>query len=110
MLLGKNKSSHAALTRGQKLTVSAAGIVSAKIDKGTKVQVKLKLGAAQVYKKTWDFCEEAKKVGASCPVEKQVPMVTKTFNVPKNIPHVSCCPQPHFLSRAVLFRGVNGRI
>lgn len=65
------------LVRGQNLTVVATGVISDKIDKGTKIAVKVKLNGSPAYSNKWDFCESAKKAGATCPVEKQTPKITK---------------------------------
>lgn len=63
---------------------------------GTKVSVKVKLGAAVVYKKNFDLCKELEKIGGKCPISSGKPKIVKTFTIPKAVPRVSLYHNSHY--------------
>ncbi|CAG7936291.1 unnamed protein product [Penicillium nalgiovense] len=71
---------------GQKLTISAKGILLERIEKGATVNLEVKWGLITLIKQTVDLCDELKNVDLECPLEKGEMVLTKEVDLPKQIP------------------------
>lgn len=58
---------------------------------GTTVLVQVKYGLVQLIKKTFDFCQEVKKVDEECPIPAGDLVFTKQVDLPKEIRKFLSC-------------------
>jgi hypothetical protein len=106
---------------GQELVIEAIGTVLQPIEKGAYVQLTVKYGLIRLISTKADLCEQISNVDLECPVERGVLRITKSVELPKEIPpgkysvvadvfnaddsHITC------LSATVMFhRGGSGKL
>jgi len=71
---------------GNDLVIQATGTVNEKIEEGAYVKLLVKYGYVRLLSITADFCEQIKNVDLECPVEAGKLHITKTVELPKEIP------------------------
>jgi len=71
---------------GQNLHIEVEADVKQRIEEGAQIWVEVKLGYIVLIRKTFDFCEEIKKIDLECPIEKGPLKVSKDEQLPKEIP------------------------
>ena len=73
---------------GQNLTVNASGIVKSTVDKGTYVDVVVKIGLIRLLSKRFDVCELAEENDAEikCPIAPGTYNLTQVVALPREIP------------------------
>ncbi|KAG8732318.1 Phosphatidylglycerol/phosphatidylinositol transfer protein [Ceratobasidium sp. 423] len=73
---------------GKDLTITARGVVQAKIEEGAYADVTVKLGLVKLLHKQFDICEEARKnnVTVQCPVEPGEYEIVQTVRLPRETP------------------------
>jgi capsular polysaccharide biosynthesis protein len=84
--------------RGQSLLIQATGTVKEDILEGAYVNLEVKYGYIKLINTVADLCKEIKNVELECPIEKGNISITKTVELPKEIPPVS----PSFLFNTVM--------
>lgn len=72
--------------RGQDLTVLLTGTLSQDVVKGSKAQVKVKLGFIQLLDQQFDLCEKSSTVDMDCPIRKGPIEINKSFAIPNELP------------------------
>ncbi|BFZ53550.1 Phosphatidylglycerol/phosphatidylinositol transfer protein [Savitreella phatthalungensis] len=72
--------------RAQNLTITAEGELKEDIAKGAFVQVDVKYGLIRLLRTTLDLCEQTEKVDLACPIAKGPRKITKTVQLPAQIP------------------------
>ncbi|CDS07375.1 hypothetical protein LRAMOSA01324 [Lichtheimia ramosa] len=72
--------------KGETLTIDFKGELKEEVPEGTTVLVQVKYGVVQLLKKTFDFCQEVKKVDEKCPIPAGDLVFTKQVDLPKEIP------------------------
>ncbi|KAL2132128.1 hypothetical protein VTI74DRAFT_4163 [Chaetomium olivicolor] len=71
---------------GTTLVIEATGTVKETILEGAYVNLEVKYGYIRLIKTTADLCEEIKNVDLECPIEKGKISLTKSVDLPKEIP------------------------
>ncbi|CAG8613434.1 9104_t:CDS:2 [Paraglomus occultum] len=71
--------------KGKELTIDAAGFLSETVDKGSYVDVVVKLGLIRLLQKRYDLCDEVTQVGKECPLDGYQTL-HHTLDLPKEIP------------------------
>lgn len=71
---------------GQPLVIEAIGTVKQPIEKGAYVQLTVKYGLIRLISTKADLCEQIGNVDLECPVERGILKVSKTVELPKEIP------------------------
>ncbi|KAL9624447.1 MAG: hypothetical protein Q9160_001410 [Pyrenula sp. 1 TL-2023] len=71
---------------GQKLTISASGVLSKEIKEDSKVQLQVKYGLITLIKQNADLCDQIGNVDLECPLPKGVMTLTKEVDIPKEVP------------------------
>ncbi|KAI9307626.1 ML domain-containing protein [Cunninghamella echinulata] len=71
---------------GKPLTVAVAGDLKANIDQGASIKVTVSAGGLTVWQDTYDVCQEAEKIGKSCPLAPGPYEFSKSVTVPSIIP------------------------
>lgn len=61
------------------------------IEDGAYVNLQVKYGLIRLINTQADLCEQIKNVELECPIKKGVITVTKSVDLPKEIPPVSPC-------------------
>jgi hypothetical protein len=84
--------------KGSKVNIAFKGELKDTITPGAKLNIKVKWGIIQVIDKTYDFCEEAKKFGASCPMYTGPQSLSQSLDVPSSVPSVSSVKDPFTLN------------
>ncbi|KAF9971046.1 Phosphatidylglycerol/phosphatidylinositol transfer protein [Actinomortierella ambigua] len=74
--------------KGEVLRIDAKGVLSNKIDQGSKIQVLVKTGVVKLVQQTFDFCEESSKINKECPVQEGEQDLKHEVTLPKEIPPV----------------------
>lgn len=77
------------MSSGAELVITASGIVHEKIEEGAYVNIEVKYGLIRLLKTQADLCEQVKNVDLECPIEKGTLTLTKSVDLPKEIPPVS---------------------
>lgn len=80
------------LTRGYsgtELVIKAVGTVYETIEEGAYVNLSVKYGLIRLINTKADLCEQIKNVDLECPIEKGIISITKSVDLPKEIPPVS---------------------
>lgn len=78
--------------RGSPLLIRASGTVFEPIQDGAYVQIVVKYGLIRLLSTKADLCEQVENVDLKCPIEKGVLSLTKSVEIPKEVPPV--CSQP----------------
>ena len=60
-----------------------------KIEDGAKVHLRLKYGLITFFNGEQDLCDQVKEVDKECPIEKGPLAITKSVDLPNEIPYVS---------------------
>ncbi|GAP82662.1 putative phosphatidylglycerol phosphatidylinositol transfer protein [Rosellinia necatrix] len=71
---------------GSALIINASGTVSETIRKGAYVKLVVKYGLIRLISTTADLCEQVENVDLKCPIEKGVLSITKSVDIPKEVP------------------------
>lgn len=74
---------------GQELVIKASGIVSEPVEEGAYVALQVKYGLIRLISTKADLCEQVKNVDMECPIEAGPLTITKSVDLPKEIPNVS---------------------
>lgn len=78
--------------RGTNLVIKAIGTVKETIEDGAYVNLEVKYGYIRLIKTRADLCKEIKNVDLECPIEKGKIAITKSVDLPKEIPPVRLPP------------------
>lgn len=73
---------------GQELIITASGTVSKPILEGAYVNLQVKYGLIRLISTTADLCEQIGNVDLECPIEKGPLAITKSVELPNEIPPV----------------------
>lgn len=79
------------MTSGKELVIEASGTVFEDIEEGAYVVLQVKYGLIRLITTKADLCEQIKNVGMECPIKKGPLTLTKSVELPKEIPNVSTC-------------------
>ncbi|KAK5633850.1 hypothetical protein RRF57_009564 [Xylaria bambusicola] len=71
---------------GSALIIRATGTVFEPIRKGAYVKLVVKYGLIRLISTTADLCDQVENVDLKCPIEKGVLSITKSVDLPKEIP------------------------
>ncbi|KAJ2992784.1 hypothetical protein NUW58_g2048 [Xylaria curta] len=71
---------------GTQLVIHASGTVNAPITQGAYVKLVVKYGLIRLISTTADLCEQVENVDLKCPIEKGVLSITKSVDIPKEVP------------------------
>ncbi|KAG5992190.1 hypothetical protein E4U54_003718 [Claviceps lovelessii] len=71
---------------GKQLVIKANGTVKKAIEKGAYIDLTVKYGLIRLLTTTADLCEQMGEVDLKCPVEPGERVITKTVELPKEIP------------------------
>ncbi|KAI1132498.1 phosphatidylinositol transfer protein [Nemania abortiva] len=71
---------------GAELVIHATGTVYEPIEEGATVQLVVKYGLIRLVNQQVSLCEQIENVDLKCPVEKGVLSITKTVEIPKEVP------------------------
>ena len=74
---------------GKELVIKATGSVKKTIEKGAYIDLVVKYGLIRLIKTRADLCDEIGEVDMECPVEPGERVISKTVELPKEIPPVS---------------------
>lgn len=73
---------------GADLIIKAVGTVYETIEEGAYVVLQVKYGLIRLISTTADLCEQIQNVDMECPIEPGVLTITKSVELPKEIPPV----------------------
>ncbi|POS78553.1 ML domain-containing protein [Diaporthe helianthi] len=73
---------------GHDLIIKASGTVSEPIEEGAYVALQVKYGLIRLISTKADLCEQVKNVDLECPIDSGNLTLTKTVELPKEIPNV----------------------
>jgi len=79
------------LDSGKQLVIKANGIVKKAIEKGAYIDLTVKYGLIRLLTTKADLCEQMGEVDLKCPLEPGERIITKTVELPKEIPPVCHC-------------------
>ncbi|OIW32248.1 ML domain-containing protein [Coniochaeta ligniaria NRRL 30616] len=71
---------------GTELVIKAVGTVYETIEDGAYVNLQVKYGLIRLVNTKADLCEQIKNVDLECPIEKGIISITKSVDLPKEIP------------------------
>ncbi|KAJ8124613.1 hypothetical protein O1611_g9027 [Lasiodiplodia mahajangana] len=71
---------------GTELVIHATGTVYEPIEQGAYVQLVVKYGLIRLLSTKADLCEQVENVDMKCPIEKGVLSITKSVEIPKEVP------------------------
>lgn len=71
---------------GTELVIRAVGTVYETIEEGAYVNLQVKYGLIRLVNTKADLCEQIKNVDLECPIEKGIIAITKSVDLPKEIP------------------------
>ncbi|RJE27064.1 phosphatidylglycerol phosphatidylinositol transfer protein [Aspergillus sclerotialis] len=71
---------------GQTLVIKAKGKLNETIERGATVRLTVKYGLITILNQQVNLCDEIKQVGLSCPLEKGEQTLTKSVDLPREIP------------------------
>jgi len=71
---------------GKELIIEATGTVKEQIEEGAYVKLQVKYGYIRLVNMQADLCEQIGNVDLECPIEKGVLTVTKSVELPNEIP------------------------
>jgi hypothetical protein len=71
---------------GHPLLIRASGTVFEPIEDGAYVKIVVKYGLIRLLSTTADLCEQIGNVDLECPIEKGVLSLTKSVEIPKEVP------------------------
>lgn len=73
---------------GAELVIRATGTVFERIEEGAYVDIVVKYGLIRLLATRADLCEQIGNVDLECPIEKGVLSITKSVDIPKEVPPV----------------------
>jgi len=71
---------------GQPLIIKATGTVKEDIEEGAYIELQVKYGLIRLIKTRADLCEQVQNVDMECPINKGKLEITKTVDLPREIP------------------------
>lgn len=77
---------------GSKLEIKATGTVLEPIEDGAYINLVVKYGLIRLINQKADLCEQTEKADLKCPIQKGHLSVTKSVDIPREVPPV--CPGP----------------
>ena len=75
---------------GQTLDIKATGVLKETVENGAKIHLQVKYGLITLINQETDLCNQVKNVDLECPLKKGPLELTKSVNLPSQIPPV--CP------------------
>lgn len=75
---------------GHELVIQANGTVKKTIRQGAYIKLVVKYGLIKLLSRDVDLCEQIGEVDLKCPVEPGDRIISKTVDLPREIPPVSC--------------------
>ncbi|KAG9293710.1 hypothetical protein G9A89_019047 [Geosiphon pyriformis] len=72
--------------KGRELAIDAAGYLQDKVEKGSYVDITVKLGLIRLLQQKMDLCDELNKVEKNCPLEAGNQTLQTVVELPKEIP------------------------
>ena len=73
---------------GKDLVIKAVGTLSEDVEEGSYVLLQVKYGLIRLISTKADLCEQTKNVDLECPIKEGKLELTKTVELPKEIPPV----------------------
>lgn len=73
---------------GKDLTITAKGNLTEEVKEGAMIHLQVKYGYITLINQQVDLCEQVKEVDLKCPLKKGEMELTKTVQLPKEIPPV----------------------
>lgn len=73
---------------GQTLDIKATGVLKKTVENGAKIHLQVKYGLITLINQETDLCNQVKNVDLECPLEKGPLELTKSVNLPSQIPSV----------------------
>ena len=74
---------------GEELVIKAVGYAAKDIEEGAYVLLTVKYGLIKLISTTADLCEQIKNVDLECPIKEGELSITKSVDLPAEIPPVS---------------------
>jgi len=71
---------------GKELIIKATGTVKEDIEEGAYIELQVKYGLIRLIKTRADLCEQVQNVDMECPINKGKLEITKTVELPREIP------------------------
>jgi len=71
---------------GQTLDIKASGILKENVEEGAKIHLQVKYGLITLINQEANLCDQVKNVDLECPLEKGPLELTKSVELPKQIP------------------------
>lgn len=71
---------------GQTLDIKATGVLKKTVENGAKIHLQVKYGLITLINQETDLCNQVKNVDLECPLEKGPLELTKSVNLPSQIP------------------------
>jgi len=71
---------------GDNVKITSTGNLTKTLSQGAKMEAVGTLGSLEVYRQTFDMCEESAKAGQPCPVEPGRRTLTSGMPVPEDVP------------------------
>jgi len=71
---------------GQTLDIKATGVLKETVENGAKIHLQVKYGLITLINQETDLCNQVKNVDLKCPLEKGPVELTKSVNLPSQIP------------------------
>lgn len=85
------------------MEIKATGTVFEPIVEGAYINLVVKYGLIRLINQEVDLCEQTEKADLKCPIEKGVLSITKSVEIPKEVPPVRFGPPLYIsLSRLLL--------
>lgn len=73
---------------GEDLIIQASGTLAEAVEEGAYVALQVKYGLIRLISTKADLCEQVANVDMECPIKKGDITITKTVELPKEIPNV----------------------
>ena len=73
---------------GQTLDIKATGVLKKRVENGAKIHLQVKYGLITLINQETDLCNQVKNVDLECPLKKGPVELTKSVNLPGQIPPV----------------------
>jgi hypothetical protein len=73
---------------GQTLDIKATGVLKETVENGAKIHLQVKYGLITLINQETDLCNQVKNVDLRCPLKKGPLELTKSVNLPGQIPPV----------------------
>lgn len=73
---------------GEDLVIQASGTLAQSVEEGAYVAIQVKYGLIRLISTKADLCEQVHNVDMECPIKKGDITITKSVELPKEIPNV----------------------